>query len=40
MVAARRRLHGEPLFDQGEVLVEIPVQLGGELVVFEGEFKL
>ena len=40
MVAARRRGDGETLFDEGEVLVEIAVKLGGEPVVFEGQFKL
>ena len=40
MIAARRGGDLEALFDEGEVLVEIAVELGGEAVVFEGQFKL
>ena len=28
------------LLDQGEMLVEIAIELGREAIVFEGEFKL
>ncbi len=40
MIAARRGGDLEALFDQGEVLVEVAVELGGVAVVFEGQFKL
>ena len=40
MIAARRGRDREPLLDEGEVLVEIAVELRGEAVVFEGQFKL
>jgi len=40
VVAARGGRHGKTLFDEGEVLVEIAVELGGQAIVFKGEFEL
>src|SRR5690606_13146926 len=40
VIAARRGRNGEALFDEGEVLVEIAIELGSEAIVFKSEFEV
>jgi hypothetical protein len=40
MIATRGRGDLQALFDKSKVLVEVAIELGGESVVFEGQFKL